>query len=365
MGGKGESCVLLEHEGPTQGATLNQSAGWSEKFDQHMSIQEVLESCEHRVVDVSSLSLDTVVRAANDPEHVALVAELADSLPPILVHGPSGRVLDGSHRVQAARLTGRATVPALVYNGHFRDGFVVAVWANSKHGLPLSRQDRISAATKIIESHRTWSNRMIAGVAGISPVTVAAIRRKMAAELTQGASRMGLDGRVRPVDRSAGRERASNLWQESPDSTVRAIARRAGVSPATALDVRKKLQSGLDPIQPRQQTRTYPSAQEKGTSISAGFATLPSPLQRTPGEPSHLNLALARLMRDPSMRQTDSGRELLRLLDFTTTILKNYEQLATNIPDHCAWSICDIARKYAEMWERFADQLEVDKPKFG
>jgi hypothetical protein len=59
------------------------------------------------VLSISSLLLDDSPRhdGEND-EHVHVLTESEEQLPPIVVHGPSRRVIDGRHRVRAAVMRG-------------------------------------------------------------------------------------------------------------------------------------------------------------------------------------------------------------------------------------------------------------------
>ncbi|MFC7729983.1 hypothetical protein [Actinomadura keratinilytica] len=76
-------------------------------------------------------------------------------LPPILVHRRTMRVVDGMHRLRAARLQGRCEIGVRFVDGPDADVFVAAVRANIGHGLPLSLADREAAAARC---RRTWRN---------------------------------------------------------------------------------------------------------------------------------------------------------------------------------------------------------------
>lgn len=74
-----------------------------------------------------------------DEEHVARLAEIDAPLPPILVDRRSMQVIDGTHRLMAAILRGRATIEVEFFDGNPADAFLHAVKANVTHGFPLSR----------------------------------------------------------------------------------------------------------------------------------------------------------------------------------------------------------------------------------
>src|SRR5581483_8110544 len=125
-----------------------------------------------------------------------LLAESQTQLPPIVVHGPSRRVIDGIHRVHAAILRGEEGLAARIYHGTDDDAFMLAVRLNIAHGLPLTRAERTAAAVRIIRCHPQWSDRMIAITVGLSPRTVAKARHRSTAQSMQSNIRLGKDGRV-------------------------------------------------------------------------------------------------------------------------------------------------------------------------
>lgn len=180
-----------------------------------------------------------------DREHVARLAEVEGPLPPILVHRRTMEVIDGTHRLMAAVLKGLPSIEVEFFDGSSSDAFLRAVEANIAHGLPLSQADRRAAAERIIKSHPHLSDRAIARTAGLAAKTVGAIRR-MSGEET--GVRIGLDGRVRPLSNVEGRRHVAALISERPDASLRELARTAGVSPATVADVRKRLLSGEGPV---------------------------------------------------------------------------------------------------------------------
>jgi ParB-like chromosome segregation protein Spo0J len=79
-------------------------------------------------VALSSLRLKLSPRLeTRDADHIRVLAGVFDELPPILVHSPTHQVIDGTHRVLAARQLGRSTVRAI-----FRSGSIfgkTSLWA--------------------------------------------------------------------------------------------------------------------------------------------------------------------------------------------------------------------------------------------
>jgi hypothetical protein len=133
-----------------------------------------------------------------DDAHVRVLAECVDELPPILLHGPTRRVIDGMHRVAAHELARRSVIEAEVFAGTTDDAAVEAVQRNVAHGLPLRIEDRKRAARAILTAQPDWSDRRVAGICGLSPKTAGALRAATE-EFPQLPSRVGRDGRRRTV----------------------------------------------------------------------------------------------------------------------------------------------------------------------
>ncbi|HEX5406868.1 MAG TPA: hypothetical protein VFX16_31725 [Pseudonocardiaceae bacterium] len=266
-------------------------------------------------------------------------------------------MIDGMHRVRAALLRGEESIEAKIYPGRVADAFVLAVRMNTSHGMPLSLADRKDAATRIMTSHRQWSNRIVAAMTGLAASTVAGIREQSTDRTDQSVTRIGQDGRVRPLNGAAGRLRAHQLLTERPTASVRTIAKEAGISPSTVQDVRQRLATGRDPLPPRQRM---------AASAGTGHAVArPRPDRRSAGRSvakPEVGATLAGLMRDPSMRFSDAGRFLLRWLDMNRAGMDDYEQIIETVPDHCVGAVAKLARGYAEAWQEFAGRLEGRKP---
>ncbi|MGH3787684.1 MAG: ParB N-terminal domain-containing protein [Pseudonocardiaceae bacterium] len=307
------------------------------------------------VLSISSLLLDDSPRQLGENgEHVRVLAESEEKLPPIVVHGQSMRVIDGIHRIRAAIARGEEKIEARIYNGTDDDAFVLAVRMNITHGLPLSRADRTTAAVRIIGSHPQWSNRMIATATGISAGTVRTLRQRSTVQNAQSTTRVGKDGRVRPINTAAGRLKAGELLAEKPTASNRTIAKEAGVSPSTVHDVRQRLCAGEDPRLEPQKVRKSPATLRPPDVC---------PAQVTPGVPGpagggDVATVLASLKRDPSLRFSDAGRFLLRWLDRYHVGMAGGNKIVDMVPDHCAGSVAKLARRYARVWTGVAAQLE-------
>lgn len=323
--------------------------------DEQWSAAEALAECPVVTVGISSLlPADSPRQSGEIRSHVQNLVEIGDSLPPIIIHGPTKRIIDGMHRASAALARGESEIRAVVYSGSMRDAFAIAVRINTSHGLPLSRTERLAAAKRIIRSHPEWSDRRIALIASIAVGTVGKIRIRSTDAHQQRDSRVGQDGRVRPLNGAAGRELVVKLLQQRPTASLREIANEAGVSPATAHDVRHRMQIGQNPVPQRERT---PRKQE--TNLPR-----PRPLKQdivaAGREAARTELAslLTQMKRDPSLRFTETGRNLLRWLDFHVSGMADWDQIEKSVPTHCVPVVEKIAHSYAKAWEEFARRLK-------
>jgi hypothetical protein len=306
-------------------------------------------------VPVSSLRPGQSPRLeGEDKAHIARLAQSEAALPPILVSRRGMRVIDGAHRLIAASLNGQKAIDVEFFDGTEADAFLRAVEANVTHGLPLSQADRRAAAARIITSHPRMSDRAIADSAGLAARTVAAIRRRSAGAVPQPETRVGMDGRVRPLSCAEGRRRAAELMAEHPRASLREVARGAGISPATARDVRKRVERGEEPAPPRART-------------GGGGDDDPARPGQVAGPPARQAVRLVRpapafvlekLLRDPSLRHQEQGRRLLRLLQRTSAEAQEWSGAIAAVPPHCAALVGQLARQYSQMWQDFAEELD-------
>lgn len=288
-----------------------------------------------------------------DKAHVRRLAEAGGELPPIIVHEPTMRIIDGTHRVHAALLRGDEVIEAEFFDGSEDEAFIRAVELNIAHGLPLTMAERKLAAARIAASCPDLSDRAIARSCGLSDKTVAGIRRS-APENPQPNARRGQDGRIHPVDGSQGRRRAARALAARPDAPLREVARLAGISVSTAKDVRDRLERGQGPLLPgrRNLAGITPRAGTSARIRSAAAEPGPGDALRD------ISVILEKLKKDPSLRFSDSGREFLRLLQLQCTALGKWPQLAEKLPGHCTGAAVQFARQCAEEWEAAARALQ-------
>jgi hypothetical protein len=135
-----------------------------------------------------------------------------------------------------------------------------------------------------------------------------------------------------------------------PNASAREVSRRAGVSTSTVLDVRNRVRAGHDPVPPPQRH----AAQDRATARSpAGGHETEASLK-----------VLQQLRADPSLRFTDFGRALLRMLEVATVDTTIWSRLAAAVPDHHADAVRAMAAEAAKAWGQFADLL-TNQPSHG
>jgi hypothetical protein len=299
------------------------------------------------LVQISALHSGNSPRLAGEDEmHIRALMASESELPPILVHRATMRVIDGMHRLRAARLRGADTIRVRFFDGDDAAAFVMAVQANIAHGLPLSLADREAAAIRIIASHPAWSDRAIAATTGLAANTVRALRCSTA-QIERSNTRIGRDGRVRPLDASEGRRLAGEIVASRPDATVRDIAAAAGISVGTASDVCRRIRAGLDPVLHRQ--RSSPAE-------TPPVRPAPYPVRRPPDSARWPDLR-ENMSRDPSIRLAVSGRQLLRWLDSHAVDPVEWDEHLGALPLHWAETVADQMLAWADCWRELAEEI--------
>ncbi|MEU6315550.1 ParB N-terminal domain-containing protein [Streptomyces sp. NPDC047014] len=278
-----------------------------------------------------------------DEGHAQDLAHSGRTLPPLLVHRTTMRVIDGTHRLRAAVLRGHDTVRVTYFDGSAEDAFVLSVEANISHGLPLNHAERTAAAARILRTHPDWSDRGIAQRTGLAAKTVGALRRREAPDRTP-PGRVGRDGRIRPADPVRGREEAARLLAGRPTASLRQIAREAGIAPSTVRDVRRRIDEGADPV---------PAAQRRSVTTPA---PAPDPVPaRGRGQP--LPALVTGLCKDPLLRLSEAGRLLLRMLDLQVSALRQRERIVASVPPYRAETAAAAAAQCARDWQDLSEEL--------
>ena len=228
-------------------------------------------------------------------KYIASLMCLNGNWPPILASSRGNTVIDGRHRLIAARRLGHTTIEVVLFDGPDEDAFLEAVLLNVRQGLPLTLRERECAALRVLGSHGDWSDRRIAEICALSPGTVKGLRGTSArpsADSDQLDIRTGRDGRSRPVDPGNTRSRIREVLRTRPDASLREIARVAACSPETVRAVRSSLHA------------TEESSNGQWSSLSVGSAM------------SHGNgtLAVEQIRADAALTASEDGATFLAWL---------------------------------------------------
>jgi ParB-like chromosome segregation protein Spo0J len=250
--------------------------------------------------------------------------------PPILVGRADGRVIDGVHRVAAARLLGLDRIDASFFDGGLDEALIEFVRRNVYHGLPLTLRERKRAAGRVLLAHPEWSDRRIAELCAISPKTMGRLRRNLA-ESPAGevahldvSSRIGRDNKSRPVNAALLRRRVVEAIQEQPGASLRTIAASVGVSPETVRRVRMNMS------RPSVAQATRP----------------PDPPKEAPRR------------QDLPLPSCEQQRDFAAWFDRTSVNEDDSRRRIGTIPLDRVREIAEEARRRSEVWKGFAQCLE-------
>ena len=130
-----------------------------------------------RSIEIAKLRLDGGTQPRADLNRET-VDEYADAMkggqefPPVVVFndGSAHWLADGFHRVNAAKLAGRAMIDADIRQGTRRDAVLFACGANHGHGLRRTNADKRRAVETLLrdEEWARWSDREIARRCAVS-----------------------------------------------------------------------------------------------------------------------------------------------------------------------------------------------------
>jgi hypothetical protein len=203
-------------------------------------------------------------------------------------------------------------------------------------------------------------------IAGVSNKTVGKLRGCTTEEISQLNPRLGRDGKVRPVSPAIGRRRAAEFLSVNPRASLREIARKAGVSVTTARDVRQRVDKGENPLPDNLAKKSAKSVAP--TVVATNGPAVAALTDARDGSPTGTRVVpegrgrdlLQRLRNDPSVRSSERGRALLRLLSTVVVAISACNEFAEAVPSHCSGTFAEIARKNARAWQEIADKFELN-----
>ena len=319
-------------------------------------------------VPVSELQPGLYLREAGTSQaHARLLADAAEfsALPPIVVQRRDYRVIDGMHRLEAAKLRGEKSIGVRLVDCTDEDALLLAIKSNTLHGLPLSRADRISGAKRILAAHPDWSDRAVASAAGISARTIAVLRNRSSDLVRSFDKRLGRDGKRRPVTGTEGRKRVAEYINANPDASLRQVAKETDVSLGTVHNVLELIRRGTDPVAPQRE-----SCSAQAASPSLAGPTGPTADRAAPTDITSTRSAIrahrltwpevqSKIVNDPSLRYTEGGRAFLRWMTLHAMHSEQWREFIEAIPIYWTNDVSVIAENMSAEWRIFAERLRA------
>lgn len=215
-----------------------------EKLLQETNNPELFMPCR---VEIADLNLDAAINARVEINQ-AVVEEYKDlfrdkeetmlqvpSVPkvnplnPCVLRAKTGGfyILDGWHRVLAAKALGLDKIVVTLYGGDrtytLEEARVLSATVNTAHGLRRSDADKRKAVTILLTDEPGRTNDATARLAGVSPSLVAAVRREMVDAGTLTLPQTTAEKVQAAIDKAGGKK-----------LSVRQLAEAAGVSKSAA-----------------------------------------------------------------------------------------------------------------------------------
>lgn len=164
---------------------------------------ECTESNAQTKIKLSDIVIDKdfMMRDGLDKETIALYKENLENIvasdPIVLFTTPKGLMLvDGFHRLTAAKQLNWESILAKVHAGSVQDAYAYACTANLKHGKPLTPKEKKRAICEYIKLNVELSNVQIGVDVGLPESTIRNYRRELETkgEITPQEIRIGING---------------------------------------------------------------------------------------------------------------------------------------------------------------------------
>jgi hypothetical protein len=297
---------------------------------------------EPQLVPVSTLPVGHAWRVRGlDDAHVAALAASHGSHPPVLVRRGDSTIVDGAHRVAAARRLGMYAIAVEWFDGDYLQAFEEFVQRNTTHGLELTVEDRKQGVLRVLGAAPSWSDRRVAQLCGVSPKLVARLRSGSTRhnEGSDRDKRVGRDGRARPVRPGAMRGKIAELLEREPTASLRAVASRLGVSPETVRSVRRQIGLQGHLAQEANVVHPYDDLAIEKLLFLQRHREAPTPW-----------------LHDNAFESTAHGVSFVDWFEATT--VNDGGSRVDEVPLSRVYDIADEARRRARYWADFAQSLE-------
>ena len=180
-------------------------------------------------LDVVELALDEIVIDAGMQCRAAMNDEVVDdyasmmredvSFPPVAVFQIEGKnaLVDGFHRVAAAKRSGRKSIASILRQGTRGDAIKFAITANTSHGLRFTNEDKRRAVNLAMKAFPESTDRELAKLCAVSQPFVSKLRKPVITVITPEPTEAGEQIKTprKTVEKIADKEDA----ETSEDST--------------------------------------------------------------------------------------------------------------------------------------------------
>ena len=132
-------------------------------------------------IKLTDITIDPAVgiREGTDEDTIARYMDTFDELPPLIVYQTDHKYLlaDGFHRWAAATRLGKEDIEADIVVGTPQEASEAAIYANLKHGKPLSREEYKNAVRRLQLLHPNWGIEKLRKAVGRSEHFIQTIRK--------------------------------------------------------------------------------------------------------------------------------------------------------------------------------------------
>jgi DNA-binding transcriptional regulator YhcF (GntR family) len=160
---------------------------------------------QSRVMLDEEVASEYAERMSQDP-HTGLILDTeGEPWPPLVAFfdGKDHWLVDGFHRLRAAKLAELTGFQLDVKPGEMRDAIRLSLSVNAKHGLRRTREDKRRSVERALADDEwvSYSDRKLAQLCAVSPRTIATVRKELeaAGSIEEQTERVGVDGSVQDV----------------------------------------------------------------------------------------------------------------------------------------------------------------------
>lgn len=294
-------------------------------------------------LSISQLTIDPTidVRQKLDEETIQRYADSFGDLPPVVAFKTDGEILlaDGFHRVVAAQRLGISEVEGEVKEGSREDALEYAAYANTRHGKPLTAEERKVAIRRLYQLHPDWGRDRVASVLGCSSWAIDTVLN------VDKVKRSVIGASASPLTDSHLQEIAS-----APEELWEPLVKTAETKGWTRDETREVVRNIKD--------ESLPSEHKK--ALLEGKT---EPVTRIEGEPAVLRDTIHRYIEEEKEKSYVTNLEnalfqLANLRRFTAKEIvdgletERLEKLARELPDYIKFEeeILALAKQKLEIW---------------